>query len=387
MTLVVGVAAGCSSSPSRQRPGPPTMADVATAIGAAPLLHWAGSWRAYGQSMTLDLRAMGDGDAVGTLTDHGDRAQVLVVDGTKVMLKGGKAYWRHGGTPAADVARFAGHWVDEDGSVWGARLGGLSPRALSKTIKSDNQTGASDSPAILPWTPAPATAATPRPTPSGVPSGALRFTVDQSISSLGEGTFWASGASPHGLLAYSGVGLPGDDENDTSVKRTTLSVRAGGADDAHAAYTELTAQVRTLPETMAVQDGLASHFEVDKVDLPPHCRSGGCRVKVTGHNAETARRTVRATVTVFLYGSKSMSGGGGKKVAACHVRMPPATHDKTVHGSCDMTDPRIDRYWDSVPGPFLKIAYWNETHAVSGLGEEESLDPAALATELTARTP
>lgn len=387
MTLVAGVATGCTGSSQQQRrPGTPTMGDVATAIGVAPLLHWTGSWRAYGQSMTLDLRAMGDGDAVGTVTDHGDRAQVIVVDNSKLLLKGGKAYWRHGGTSAADVARFSGRWVDGGGSVWGAGLGGLSPHKLSAAIKADNQTGTSAAPVVLPWTPAPPTAAaTPRPTPSGIPAGALRYTVDKSISSLSDGTYWASASSPHGLLAYSGTGMPGDDRDDTSIKQTTLSVRAGSADDARAAYNELVTQARTLPKTVPVEGGLSQHFAVDKVDLPTHCRTGNCRIKVTGHNAAEAQRTLRATVTVFLYGSRSIGGSGRKKVGACKVAMPSAAHGKTVHGSCDMTDPRIDRFWDSVPGTVLKFAYWNETHAVTDISEQEPYDPAALVAELTGR--
>jgi hypothetical protein len=385
ITLVAGVATGCTGSTPKQRS--PTMVDVVTAIGAAPLLHWTGSWRAYGQAMTLDLRAMGNGDAIGTVTDHGDRAQVIVVDNTKLLLKGDKAYWRHGGTSAADVARFAGHWVDEGGSVWGAQLGALSPRTLSAAIKRDNQTGASESPPILPWTPAPATAAvtTPRPTPSGVPAGALRFTVNKSLSSLSEGTYYASAASPHGLLAYSGVGLPGDDGNLTSVKQTTLSVQAGTAGDAGAAYTEMAAQARTLPRTMAVASGLPDHFRVDKVDLPTHCRTGNCHIKVSGHNAAKEQRTVRATVTVGLYGSRYINGARDKKVGSCSIRMPSAAPGKTVRGACNVTDRRVDAFWNSLPGSVLKIAYWDENHGVTDLSEQESYDPAALAAQLAGR--
>jgi hypothetical protein len=383
LTLAVGLVAGCTGSGGEQRPVPTSMVDVVKAIDAAPLLHWTGSWRAYGQSLTLDLRAMGNGDAIGTIADHGDRAQVIVVDGKKLLLKGDKAYWRHGGTSAADVARFSGHWVDEGSSVWGADLGGLSPRKLSAAIKHDNQTDASHTPPILPWTPAPATAATPA--PSGLPSGTLRFVVKRSISSLSDGTYYASAAAPHGLLAYSGAGLPGDDSDLTSVKQTTLSVQAGSAADARAAYTAMAAQARTLPKTMTVESGIAAHFQVDKVDLPTHCRTGNCHIKVSGHNAADEQRTVRATVTVDLYGSRYINGAGGKKVGSCAIRMPSAARGKTVRGACNVSDRRVDKFWNSLPGSFLKIAYWDERHGVSDISEQEPYDPAALAAELTGR--
>jgi hypothetical protein len=73
---------------------------------------------------------------------------------------------------------------------------------------------------------------------------------------------------------------------------------------------------------VAVEAGIAQHFEVDKVGLPTHCRTGNCHIKVTGHNAAREQRSVRATVTVFIYGGRSMGGSGAKKVGACHVRMP-----------------------------------------------------------------
>src|SRR5262245_11588086 len=111
-TLGVLAAAGCSGG-SKKTPRPLTMTDVAAAVTSVPLLHWTGSWKAYDQSLTLDLRTMGNGDAIGTVTDRGDSAQVMVVDGSRVFLKAGKAYWRHGDTSAADVARYAGRWVDE----------------------------------------------------------------------------------------------------------------------------------------------------------------------------------------------------------------------------------------------------------------------------------
>jgi hypothetical protein len=62
-----------------------------------------------------------------------------------------------------------------------------------------------------------------------------------------------------------------------------------------------------------------------------------------------------------------------------------AAAGKTAHGSCNMTDPGVDRYWNSLPGSILKIAYWYENHQVSDISAEESFDPTALATELTNR--
>ncbi len=383
MTLVAAAATGCTSGSAKQRPGPTTMVDVTKAIGATSLLHWTGSWRAYGQPMTLDLRAVGNGDAVGTVADHGDRAQVLVVDG-EVLVKGGKAYWRHGGTSAADVAHYAGRWVDGGSSVEGADLGGLSPRKLSDVINHDNQTGATNSPAVLPWTPAPATAtaaATPRPTPSGVPGGAVRFVVDKSISSLSEGTYWASASSPHVLLAYSGAGMPGD--GDTSVKQSILSVRSGGGEEARAAYAEMAAEARTVPAKVTAQRvGL---FQVNKVDLPKHCRTGNCLIKVTWQNPPKPPQWVRATVRITLYGSKSITGSDGRNVGSCEARLPTAAPGKTVHGSCEITDRRVDAFWNSIPGSVLKFAFWNERHSVVDTQIQEPYDPVALAAKLTSR--
>lgn len=378
--------AGCSGGTKKTPPRPLTMADVATAVTSAPLLHWTGSWKAYGQSLTLDLRAVGNGDAIGTVTDRGDSAQVMVVDGSRVLLKAGKAYWRHGDTSAADVARYAGRWVDEGGGVWGAPLGDLSPRKLGGALKS----GAEDS-LGRPLTPAPSTATptatpTPAPTPSSIPSGGVRFIVDNSLTSFPAGMFWASASSPHTLLGYAGVGLPGEKEDyDPPVKQSTLSVQAGGVQDARAAYTELAAQARTLPKTMVLESGFSTDFNVDNVDLPSHCRSGNCHIKVTGRNESDEQRSVQASVDVTVFGSRSMSGGSEKAVGDCVAKMPLAAPGKTVHGSCNVTDPRVDRFWNSVPGSFIKIAYWDEHHVISSLNEQESFDPTSLVTELTTR--
>ncbi|MFB9834465.1 hypothetical protein [Actinoallomurus acaciae] len=379
--------AGCSGG-TKKPPRPLTMADVATAVASAPLLHWTGSWNAYDQSLTLDLRAMGNGDAIGTVTDGGDSAQVVVVDGSRVLLKAGKAYWRHGDTSAADAARYAGRWVDEGGSIWGASLGDLSPHKLGEALKS----GATDA-VGKPWTPAPPTATpTPTPTvvplpdPSSVPSGAVRFIVDESLSSFPAGTFWASASSPHTLVGYAGVSLPGEkDDYDPPVKQSSFSVQAGGVQDARAAYTELAAQARALPKTMVVEGGFSTDFSVDNVDLPTHCRSGNCHIKVTGHDESDEQRSVRASVRVTIYGSRSMSGGSEKAVGDCVAKLPLAAPGKTVHGSCNVTDPRVDRFWNSIPGSFIKIAYWDEHHVISSLSEQESFDPTSLVTELTTR--
>ncbi|WP_285635689.1 hypothetical protein [Actinoallomurus iriomotensis] len=374
---VVGIT-GCSGGRKKAPQRPLTMVDVGTAVTAVPLLHWTGSWKAYGQSLTLDLRAMGDGDAIGTVTDKGDSAQVIVVDGSRVFLKAGKAYWRHGDTKAADVARYAGRWVDEGSGVWGAALGDLSPRKLGSALKV--------SPVSDPWTPAPPTqTTTPLPTPSDVPSGAARFIPDDS-QSLPAGTFWASASSPHTLVAYTGVGLPGEKEDyDPPVKQSTLSVRAGSVQDARAAYAELAAQARTLPKTMVIESGFSTDFNVDNVDLPSHCRSGNCHIKVTGHNQSDEHRSVQASVDVTVYGSRSMSGGSEKAVGDCVAKLPLAAPGKTVHGSCNVTDPRVDRFWNSVPGSFIKIAYWDEHHVISNISAQEAFDPTPLLTELTTR--
>lgn len=376
--LVAGALGGCSGE--EKKPAP-SMADVAGAVEGASLLHWTGSWKVEKQSMTLDLRTMGNGDAIGTVANGGDPADVLVV-GSRVLLKGGRAYYRHGGVSSADAKRMAGHWVDDNGGVWGAALGGIAPLTLGRTLK-ERATSLAPLASWLPVGRSPsATPSSPRPTPSGVPSGALRFDVDTSSSPLGEGTYWVAAAAPHLLLGYSGNGMPGVLANFSGKMPVTLTAAPGSAAEATAAYTDLIAKVRTLPKAVPLDTGTTMDFDVDSVNLPEHCATRSCHIKVTGHNDATReQRTVQASVEVTLYGSRTMSGGE-KLAGHCTAHMPSAAPGKTVHGACDVADSRIDKIWASVPGSFFKMAFWSERHQVTSVAEHLPLDPAALLARL-----
>ncbi|MWK35641.1 hypothetical protein GEV43_17390 [Actinomadura sp. J1-007] len=234
---------------------------MARAVDGAPLLHWTGSWMVRGESVELDLRAMGDGDAMGTVERDGDSAEVIVIDGNTVLLKGGRAYWRHGEAGSADVPRFADRWVHVNGMVWGARLGELSPKALGRALLGvgSNLSG---------WDPGPA----PGPIPSAVPSNALGFEVDSSVMPLKEGTYWVSAASGNRLAGYSGTDLPGSSadeglDEESPEKTVTFAVRTGSASEAEEAYTRMASEVRTMPETLPLAGADRDDLDVDAEPL------------------------------------------------------------------------------------------------------------------------
>ncbi|TDD70837.1 hypothetical protein [Actinomadura rubrisoli] len=388
--LAVGVAGGCSGGDSKDDPGrktgPPqeiTMGSVVGTVPSAPLLHWKGSWKAADQTLTLDLRAMGDGDAVGTVANGGGAAQVVVVDRENVLLKGGRGYWRHRVDRSA-TARFADRWIDANGAVGGAGPGDLAPRVLGQALRELGS--ALHSPPAEP-------SGSPRAVPSGVPSGALRFEVGSSAMSPSEHTFWVSPTSPRQLVGYTGTRFPGKlfgPPDEESTRDVTLTVRAGDASEAKAAYMQMADHVQTAPKTLDLDANDLDDFKVSTDIARDTCRSGACRVEVAGgDDVEGRKPTIRAVVRVTLYGD---GGEGSKEAGTCTIRMPTAAPGKTVKDSCTITDARIQRIWDSAEKlctlrspTCLKHTQWSADAIVTSIREQRSLNPAQLAAKLRER--
>ncbi|GAA3514385.1 hypothetical protein [Actinocatenispora rupis] len=376
LVAAVSATAGCAQHASA---GPPTMDQVGHTLAGDPVLHWTGSWHWEKATMTADLRTMGSGDGVGTVTVDGVTGRVLL-HGGHLFVHASRDFWRKTGESSTDAAGLGTHWVDLGDpkhsatsllfqGIW---LDQLAPRRLGDALRGTD----GDAPSCVApgqyytgdhtWKPA--RAATQ---PRGVPAGSLRYTTPP-WASCAPGTYWVARQAPHQLLAYVGVAQPvgtnADDHDKDTTVTSDLAVRAGTAAQGRSAYAELARDLRALPVTVQVPSSADVDLSSYAV-LPGLCVGADCAhldVSVTGYN-NSDRLTVRMAVGVSVAGD----GKPGGECTATLGPLKPRTHARTT---CSVTDPRVAR----ISAGKSSVA-WSESDNAYLLSATEPVDPAALA--------
>jgi hypothetical protein len=280
--VLVPVLAGCFPATGRWVEVDPVFAAARTAIvelGKAPGLRYRGD--------SVDVRVTGAGEAVGTISHGGRRAELLVVDGG-TYVRGGKEIW--GGDDRADA--FAGRWVAANDNV-GPPV--LTPEKLAAGLTEQFITGHAPAPA------------------SGPPAESTIAGVRAWRLSVAGGDLYVSVEEPHRILR---VDAPLEGE------RVRLDVAPETEDSLADVISGVAAGAGVLASGKVYDARVRISF-VGKLNVP--CGGGGCNVSAVVRNDSSAQVSVVFTANVT---------SNGRALASCASAPKPIAVAKTAPFGC-----------------------------------------------------
>ncbi len=298
--VLVPVLAGCLPATGRWLEVDPVFAAARTAIvelGKAPGLRYRGD--------SVDVRVTGAGEAVGTISHGGRRAELLVVDGG-TYVRGGKEIW--GGDDRADA--FAGRWVASNDDV-GPPV--LTPEKLAAGLTEQFVTGHAPAPV------------------SGPPAESTIGDMRAWRLSVAGGDLYVSVAEPHRVLR---VDAPLEGE------RVRLDVTPETEDSLADVLSGVGAGAIALAASGAYDARVRISF-VGALSAP--CGANGCKVSAVVRNDSAS-----AAVDVVLT-SKVTSGNG--LLASCASVAKPIAAGRTAPLACQAGGARWQTFYQRATRP------------------------------------
>ena len=354
----------CSGQSPDAGSGPPptsSLKKVGAAVEQAKVLHWSGSWQyddwfpegsaaLTSTHVTADLRAMGNGDAFGTVTADDHKAQVVSVAGAAMFVKADRVMLQMMGVeePKAHVGR----WTEIRRSagtrqVLGLNLDWLAPSPLASSLASAAKAtgGAKGGTSSVP-----SSAAERFPRPDRVPAGAAPVAVVGNESTK-SGMYWVTASEPHQLVGYSGLdalhdsdGQPDESGFDPVAK---LSVRTENAATARGTYEAMHTAIRSLPSVVPISAELAPKEVSETVDeeCGVLCQTVTVTVSLTNRMPyESVAARYALALEALLHKDQDGYRLGNPRsvdIGSCTVRLPTAKPGTTVRAACTMGGPAL----------------------------------------------
>jgi hypothetical protein len=297
LLVAIGVTIGLSGGDDKKNAGTTEQSNgtggqagkAAQNLSAVRALRYNGSFSSSGSTMQAQLSVTKAGSGSGSITVAGDKADVVVVEGT-TYLKAGKTFWRSHGGVTTNPEDYAAKWSRASSSTLDLDIKDvLAPSTIVQRLQAVGQGLAADAEAV-----------------NGTP--AVKVTT-------ADGEYYISKSQPHKLLRIKSTGT----------ETYQFDVTEVSAADTITLFTDLQAKVTKL--TGALDPGV--RFLPSGSLKFSNCGSSGCTLKYTVTSLSLNSGSVRAVLKATIRGS-------GRDLGSC-TDTRSVSSSKKLNLSCTVT--------------------------------------------------